>query len=451
MPFRRGGPVWALAGLVAFGVSCADPQGTEPNSSAPTLAKGAGGGPSVAATNPSYGDQGSVSLDVHVLGSGFDPGSRASWEKSGVPYAKITVNRTTFVSSGELVANITIASDAVVDFYDVAVYAVGGKKGIGTELFEVTTATVIGDVGGVTDAFGISGLGQVVGTTGAGAFFWDPLVGTMEIVDPTAAAFTIDRAGNTVLGRDDPAGVPAVWTRSGSTWQLQALPDLGLGGAVRGAASDPVTGAATVAVGWVQSQVRRTPAKWTLVGGGWAIDTLHLPVGPGNGLGQDANALGMIVGFDGTGCCYALYYDPAGVGQTLPRINGTASTAWAITEDGLSVVGGSNGRAVIWTRSSSNVPWTGQPTPLEDPAKMCGGKGGHTGTSVAQDINAAGTIVGLSCDEAVAWRRSSGGYTRISLGGIGNHCIHGCRARAINDAGRAAGTASDVAVYWSGF
>lgn len=454
MPVMRRGPRWALAGLVVLGVSCAEPQGTEPDSSAPAFAKGSGGGLSVTSTSPSYGDQGTISLDVHVLGSGFDRGSRASWEKNGIPYAKITVNQTTFVSSGDLLANITIAADATIDYYDVAVYTGTGKKGIGTELFEVTAAKVIGDTGGVTDAFGISGLGQVVGSTGSSAFFWDPNVQVMELIEPTGVAFDIDRAGTTIGGRDDDVVAPTeratLWIRVGSGWQKQGLPDIGAGGAVRGMASDPQSGKATYLAGWVwKPGGGRIRARWTPSGSGWTVDTFPLPPGPTNGMGWDVNALGMMVGFDGTGCCWAIYWDPSGVPQALPRISGTASTAWAISEDGLRIVGGSNDRAVIWTRSSTGVPWTAQPTALEDPAKVCGGKGGHIGTSLAEDINADGTIVGISCDQAVAWQPDgAGGYTRIQLGGLGNHCVHGCRARAINDAGTVAGKASDVAVYW---
>ena len=456
MSVVRRRPGCVVAGLLALSLSCADPQGTEPDSSAPALAKGSGGALSVTSTSPSYGDQGTINLDVHVLGSGFDQGSRASWEKNGVPYAKITVNSTSFVNSGDLLANITIAADAVIDFYDVAVYTGTGKKGIGTELFEVTTAHVIGDAGGVTDAFGISGLGQVVGSTGSSAFFWDPLVGVMEVIEPTGVAFDIDRAGTTIGGRDDDVVAPTeratLWIQTGSSWQKQALPDIGAGGAVRGMASNAVSGKATFLAGWVwMPGGGRVRARWTPSGSGWTVDTFPLPAGPTNGMGWDVNALGMMVGFDGTGCCWALYWDPSGAPQALPRINGTASTAWAISEDGLRIVGGSNDRAVIWTRSSTSVSWTSQPTPLEDPAKVCG-KGGRTATSLAEDINADGTIVGVSCDQAVAWRpNGAGGYTRIQLGGIGSHCIHGCRARAINDAGTAAGKASDVAVYWSGF
>jgi uncharacterized membrane protein len=154
----------------------------------------------------------------------------------------------------------------------------------------------------------------------------------------------------------------------------------------------------------------------------------------------------MIVGFDGTGCCWALYYDPAGVGQTLPRINNGASTSWAIAEDGLRIVGGSNGRAVIWTRSSVNAAWSA-PQTLEDTPAICG----RRGSSVARDINADGTIVGVSCKEVVAWRPSGSGYSRTPLGGIGSSCIHGCEATAINNGGTAVGRVSDIAVYWSGF
>lgn len=94
------------------------------------------GGVTVTATEPDTATQ-DTTLDVVVKGSGFDRGSSAQWAIGGVPSTKIRTNSTRFVTSKQLVANITIALDAEAVTYDVLVTTAGGKKGIGTELFTV--------------------------------------------------------------------------------------------------------------------------------------------------------------------------------------------------------------------------------------------------------------------------------------------------------------------------
>jgi len=128
----------SLARLVAVGVaalvtfaSCTD---------GPTLppidAARSSGDPSVASADPNNAPQ-DTTLDVRVLGSAFDRGSTAEWAIAGVPSAKVRTNSTRFVNSKELIANITIALDADTVLYDVIVTTTTGKKGIGTELFQV--------------------------------------------------------------------------------------------------------------------------------------------------------------------------------------------------------------------------------------------------------------------------------------------------------------------------
>jgi hypothetical protein len=443
----------AAALLVILALGCGDSRVTEPPSDGPAFAKGSGGDVSVTSADPSFGKQGTLGLVVRVVGSGFDDGSRASWEQDGVADAKIKVNSTTFVSSSELRAHIDIAADAKVDLYDIAVYTRGGRKGIGTEKFSVTSAVPLGVVGATSEALGINALGRIVGrycnttgcSTGEGAFLWDPVTGP-EVLDASGSAFAIDNAGTTIAGADGgvASGKPVVWTGNFGSWSTDTLPNLGSNGAVWGLASDP-QGLASLAVGWVQQPTgARLPARWARTGAGWDLTVLSLPNGPTGMLLRDVNALGMAVGYDGTGCCWAGYYDAAGVGQVLPRLNNAASTAWDISEDGLRIAGGSNNRAVVWTRSSSSVAWP-LPAILEDTRAICG----RNGTSVAFGMNEAGTVVGMSCDEAVAWKPNGSGYQRVRLGSV-SACNKDCRARRINDAGTAAGEGSNRAVYWSG-
>lgn len=91
----------------------------------------------ITSTDPSFGQPGEVQKQVRVLGSGFGSDAQVAWERNGAADPKITVHATTVVSSTEILATITIADDATLDLYDVAVTTLG-KKGVGTEVFEVT-------------------------------------------------------------------------------------------------------------------------------------------------------------------------------------------------------------------------------------------------------------------------------------------------------------------------
>jgi hypothetical protein len=102
-------------------------------------AKPSGGNVTVSLAEPDSGAQGAVNLVVKIHGSGFSRDAVADWERNGAPDAKITVSSTRFVSASEVDATISIAADAELATYDVAVTS-GGKKGIGTELFAVTLA-----------------------------------------------------------------------------------------------------------------------------------------------------------------------------------------------------------------------------------------------------------------------------------------------------------------------
>jgi hypothetical protein len=100
------------------------------------------GDPSYAKTSTSFGissvspDTGSLSttIDVKINGNGFADGMVASWQLSGVADpAQVKTNNTRFVSSKQLIANITISGTATAAKWDVAIYS-GSKTGIGSEL-----------------------------------------------------------------------------------------------------------------------------------------------------------------------------------------------------------------------------------------------------------------------------------------------------------------------------
>ena len=133
---------------------CAAEVPTAPPVQGPDFAKGGGSGPTVRAADPDTGIR-NTTVDVRVLGSGFDNGSEAKWALAGDTAnttTRITTNSTRFVKSGELVANITIAADAPLALFDIVVVTSNGKKGIGIEQFTVKETdlytAVFDDAGG---------------------------------------------------------------------------------------------------------------------------------------------------------------------------------------------------------------------------------------------------------------------------------------------------------------
>jgi probable HAF family extracellular repeat protein len=153
--------------LVAFALSagCSDPSPTEPAGSVVAArAPRTTNGPTVSSTAPTGAPPG-VTLDVRVLGSGFDAGTGVVFALGGVTGPGVVTNRTTFVSAQELVANITIDASAQIGLYDVIATTTGGKKGIGTEMFEVAFAAT--DLGaprrGSSEAVAINNSNQIAG------------------------------------------------------------------------------------------------------------------------------------------------------------------------------------------------------------------------------------------------------------------------------------------------
>lgn len=99
--------------------------------------KPSGGDPIVSSTDPTSAPQ-DTTLNVQVTGSNFDQGSRVDLAIDGATTDKVRTNSTTFINSKKLIANVSIAVDAIPDRYDVLVTTSKGKRGIGIELFEVT-------------------------------------------------------------------------------------------------------------------------------------------------------------------------------------------------------------------------------------------------------------------------------------------------------------------------
>ncbi len=93
----------------------------------------------VTAADPTSTVQGTINLNVKVTGKGFKNGAKAKWFVTGTTDpGGVTVNSTSFVNSGELVANITVADTASIANFDIQVLNSDGRGGKGTELFAVT-------------------------------------------------------------------------------------------------------------------------------------------------------------------------------------------------------------------------------------------------------------------------------------------------------------------------
>jgi hypothetical protein len=183
-------------------------------------------GPTVTGTSPKSGEKGRT-LDVRVYGTGFTAGATATWALRGVTDpSKVQTNSTTVVSSTELIANITIAPDATIDYWDVQVSAaVCCKTGIGTEMFEVTTAMPVG----AGAAYGVNNFGDIAGAFGASGST-PPRAYVVSGANASLSdlgwqqARAISEDGLTAVGGIGTSfGQPiaAVWTRAaGGTWPL---------------------------------------------------------------------------------------------------------------------------------------------------------------------------------------------------------------------------------------
>jgi uncharacterized membrane protein len=311
-------------------------------------------GPTVKSTDPDTATVDST-LNVRVFGSGFDDGSRADWAFKGVVSEKIRTNSTIFVSSTELVANITIASNANIGSHDVIVTTKTGKPGIGTELFEVIMKmTMLPTLGGPgAEAHAVNDAGDVVGSStdtsrsrksfavrwrNVGGVWTVKKLGEDAVPYGSSVAFAINEAGtavgterdNAIVWRADgskkiiaqvssanainnfdvivgwaalpgvPGTTPVVWTPSGVEWTLQALQRLPGVTQVTCRRDEPHgIGDGGIIVGFVYDDACvQTPVMWRPAadGSGWLpAERLSPPGSLASGLAQDISG-SVIVG-----------------------------------------------------------------------------------------------------------------------------------------------------------
>lgn len=424
-----GGTARVLAALSALTLACTEPQGIEPGLSGPAAAKPASG-PTVSTAVPDNAPQ-DTTLEVRVLGTGFDQGSRVDLALAGVPDPiNVHTNSTRFVTSTELVANITISPTATEARYDVIVTAATGKKGIGTERFLVRAVNDIGTLGGSgATARGVNAAGMIVGSSadssGYGqAFVWTETDGMRALPRRagynTASGYAINDA-QIVVGVSGSA--PVRWVPTGTgTWDVQELG--GFGGTFGIAKAINATG---VIVGYSEDAAGLSrPFRWTQTGG-----MVALSVPSGEGYPSAINGQGTIAGwYHPTGTDQRAIAWPASGGavELPPCSGGTMTTAYAINDADV-IVGtctrpgkrGTGGTFAARWLPDPAVPNTWLPAQvLTDPMGNLGG--------AAQSINNAGEIVG---DGGAFFWSEAQGFRALAI--LPLHA-NGMGALGINDA-----------------
>ena len=382
----------AFAALTVVGLSCTAPRSTEPDAGDPAVVRSGGTIPTVTSVDPTEAQQGTT-LDVRVLGSNYDQGSTVDFARAGVVDAKVHINSTSFVSTTELVANVSIAPDATPVSYDVVVTRSNGKKGIGTEKFAVVVPVeLLSAPAGGSAVNGVSDNGLMVGHIAATCEF---------------------------------PGAPVLWTQLG---ELTALPPLP--GTCGGVARD--INSAGVAVGSVYIGSSASSVRWVPSAGSYRAEELPRLANGSIAGAWAINEAGMVAG-----ASVASVWSPGATGwQLLERPSGATSCLGSIGINNLGAVAGrctiaGTGRAAYWASP------TASPVLLPLP-------GGATDVYV-RAINDAGVIVGWTSvstgknkfvNRATRWVPAGGSWTAEFLADYGL----GSSAFAINDAGQIVGT-----------
>ena len=425
--------------ITVLGMACSsDPTG-------PDLGVEPAGDPTVEEVIPNSGFRGTT-LDIRVIGSGYDDGTEVSFEEEGNPTDGIVTNSTEFVSEEELVANITIAEDAEPGAYDVVVLTTVRKRGIGLEAFIVSTVVVGTLPGGVhSTATDVNDDGEVVGFVQIGfdgepgfdgqhATYW--FGGTLEDLG-RGQAFGISEdcavGSCRVVGFQERA--PVVWQREEGSWTSVVLTTesgRGFAWAINDR-GDRIVGSSG------------GPVVWTETDGVWTLSRL-----PGEGgIASAINDIGQVAGTDIAG--RAIVWDPAGTGWTVHELEPLPGDITAMV-NGINnagdVVGFSGDfqseRAVLWRKTA--IGW-GEPVDLVPPEII-----GVT-SSNAVDINEKGEIVGTFRDERLALGIGSKGFLWApGIGLVGDLGIfegRGTIALAINERNQIAGGNTELALLWT--
>jgi len=412
-PFIRR-TTWAV--LLLYAAACGRETTSPPPSvqvgSAIAVSAKAPAGPAVSSANPSFGDLGTT-IDVQVLGSGFGADAQATWLLHGVANGHVHTNSTTFVSSTEVVANITIDNTAPLDLWDVQI-STGGKNGVGSDAFEVTSAQVL-SLQPVVSVEGANNLGDVVGYTDKDAFIYDDATGFVDLgphqaraADPAAtAAFGADGTGNAIA-----------WMRAlDGTWTHQFLP------AAPNSVGRFATSAARMADGTLlvagvdatgsSRSSNNRPVVWRQSGSSWSAPTIYAyPPGVTAAFARTVNALGEVGGQVNASTTGAVWDSPTNpvLVDGLPNAINSSGTLMV----GVKTVGGVTAPA-YWWRDVVTQAWhtTGVLLPTIAGSSCASGS--------ARAMNDALVVVGTSCnnggkDQATVWHLDFSGASPTVVG-----------------------------------
>jgi probable HAF family extracellular repeat protein len=365
-PLSRSQCRLLILGLLTFSACTGDAPSSALLAPRRTLASAAAVSVTVKSTSPDTATVDST-LDVHVFGTGFDPGSRANWAIKGVVSPKVVTNSMRFVSSTELVANITIAADAPVASYDVIVTASSGKGGIGTECFVVTPKTTdLGTLGGTqSEAFGVNNFGQVVGwaflPSGVEhAFLWTKAGGMRDLgtLGGTSRALAINDNGQVVGSSYTPAGErhAFLWTAT------DGMRDLGTLGGTLSEATGISQNGVIVGLSFLAGGGNQVACVW--IGG--VIESLGTATSRASAVNNALQIAGWFTGYTPSDVTAMLWTKSGGVwtSEAIPAPStGNASQAYGINELG-QIAGAfrlTTGQlsAFSWTRASGSkeLPW----------------------------------------------------------------------------------------------
>ena len=409
----------AVALPLVMGIAC-DRETTSPPSrdvqvTAAVAAK-APSGPSVASANPSYGDQGTT-LNVQVLGSGFTQGASATWLLHGVANGHVHTNTVTVNSSSQLTANITIDPGAELALWDVQVNLIGGKNGVGSDVFEVTTAQVLSSQP-VTYVEGTNNLGDVVGyiSNSDEAFVYDDATGFVQL--GPHQGWALDPNGTVAFGSDGTHNAIAWTLQPDGTWTHVFLP------AAPNSVGRFATSAARMADGTLivagvdataaKNTSNNRPVVWQWNGSSWSAPTVYAyPAGVTRAFARTVNALGE-VGGQVMGSPTGAIWDNA---TTAVQVDGLPN---AINSAGTLAVGqktvGNTTVPAYWWRDPLTHAWHTTGILLPTIA------GGNCSSGIARGLNDAGIVVGQSCnnsgakDQATIWRIDFSGASPVVVG-----------------------------------
>lgn len=358
-----------VAGAIGLATLAGCGAGEDPAGPPLQAAAGKGGGITVTSADPAYGHQGDTQKQVRILGSGFEPGDQASWQRNGAADPDVQVVTTTFVSSTELVATINIDVTAELTFYDIAILRPGRKGGIGTMLFEVTQAV---EVPGSITVLAVNQMGQMVGATTGGddhPFVWSEGSG-LVLLAGFGRGQGLSEDGLTIAGGSGAVDIgprrATVWTFAGGAWQASYLPAdaNAYAGRARALDSDLLTGAAAVIGGVEEYEGSRPnrggwlePRLWVLAGGAWQRIVLPGETAAPRGYVNDVTITGVAVGTTGANG-KALIWERTGAGAWVTALVGPAfSEAYEVNTAGTVVVGKVDDKAIYWKKEAG--AWTG--------------------------------------------------------------------------------------------